>query len=73
MTNYTQRVRAAIYTILTLLAMSLTMTGWYAHGLVKQTPSPTPIASGAYQGCSERLRDTRPLCASFSAPSRNGS
>jgi hypothetical protein len=67
MTNHTQRLRTAIYTLLTLLALSLTMTGWYAHGLVKPAASrASPFAANSFQGCSEKLGDGRPLCASYS-------
>lgn len=76
MTNQTQRVRMAIYTLLALLALTLTMTGWYAHGLVKNpAPRDAPLAASAYQACAERLGDiSRPLCARFNTlKARTGS
>lgn len=70
MTNHTQRLRNAIYTLLALLALSLTMTGWYAHDLASRPPHhDMPFAVASYPGCSDKLGDSkRPLCASYSGP-----
>lgn len=69
MSNYTQRARAAIYTLLSALALSLTMTGWFARGLVKSVQAEPPLSAGYYQGCTEKLGDrSRALCASYSTP-----
>lgn len=69
MTNQPRHLRNAIYTLLALLALSLTMTGWYAHDLVKRAaPRDAPFAAASYP-CSEKLGDSkRPLCASYSGP-----
>jgi hypothetical protein len=69
MTNFTQRARAAIYLLLMLLAVTLTMTGWYARGLAKRGAAPTaPFSQTSYRACSEKLGDGKPLCAVYRAP-----
>ncbi|NUX58667.1 hypothetical protein [Paraburkholderia youngii] len=67
MTNYTQRARTAIYTLLVLLSVSLTTMGWYAHEVLKARPASARLElQSGHGGCTRKLGDlSRPLCASY--------
>lgn len=67
MTHQAKRIRA-VYTLLTLLAVLLPMTGWFAHSLTAPKIAPNDFIQAEAMRCSYTAKQGPMLCASTTEP-----
>lgn len=67
MTHQAKRIRA-VYTLLTLLAVLLPMTGWFARSLTTPKPAPNDFIQAEAMRCAYTAKQGPMLCARTTEP-----